>query len=37
MLDLAHAKARSATDELNKGREAAAATADIIHWRRSNA
>ena len=33
--DIAHARARAADDDLNKGIEAAAAAIEIIHWRRS--
>ncbi|MCY3622673.1 MAG: 6,7-dimethyl-8-ribityllumazine synthase [Gammaproteobacteria bacterium] len=32
--ELAHAQARAADDEFNKGIEAAAAAIEIIHWRR---
>lgn len=32
--DIAHARARAADDDLNKGIEAAAAAIEIIHWRR---
>ena len=32
--DIAHAEARAAADDLNKGIEAAAAALEIIHWRR---
>lgn len=32
--ELAHAEARAADDEFNKGIEAAAAAIEIIHWRR---
>ena len=33
--DIAQAEARAADDEFNKGIEAAAATIEIIHWRRN--
>jgi 6,7-dimethyl-8-ribityllumazine synthase len=36
VLSLEQAIARSGDDECNKGIEAAAAAAEIIHWRRSN-
>jgi len=35
VLDIAHARARAADDEYNKGIEAAAAAVEMIHWRRS--
>jgi 6,7-dimethyl-8-ribityllumazine synthase len=35
VLDIAHARARAADDEFNKGYEAAAAALEMIHWRRS--
>jgi 6,7-dimethyl-8-ribityllumazine synthase len=35
VLDIAHAQARAADDEFNKGYEAAAAAIEMIAWRRS--
>ena len=35
VLDIEHARARSADDGFNKGYEAAAAAIEMIHWRRS--
>ena len=35
VFDIAHARARGADDEFNKGYEAAAAALEMIHWRRS--
>jgi len=34
VLEIAHARARAADDEFNKGYEAAAAAIEMIHWRR---
>jgi len=36
VLEMAHAEARAADDDFNKGYEAAAAAIEMIHWRRSN-
>jgi 6,7-dimethyl-8-ribityllumazine synthase len=36
VLEMAHAEARAADDEFNKGYEAAAAAIEMIHWRRTN-
>jgi len=35
VLEIAHARARAADDQYNKGIEAAAAAVEMIHWRRS--
>lgn len=35
VLDIAHAMARAADDEFNKGYEAAAAALEMIHWRKA--
>jgi 6,7-dimethyl-8-ribityllumazine synthase len=37
VLEMAHAEARAADEEFNKGIEAAAAAIEMIHWRRANA
>ena len=37
VLEMAHAEARAADDEYNKGYEAAAAAIEMIHWRQANA